>query len=245
MPFPRCRGCLSSPRNSTFTYKGKVVKAKQVSEELGVRYVLEGSIQRSGTVSELQCNWSMLSRESALIERYDGETKDLFTLQDDITMKVLGVIRVKLESLGGSGWISKYKGTHGLDCFLNFRRRLVPCNVTQWPIPARLSRLRKRALRCAQRCRRFYRLLAIVNINYYWFDSSKSPQGYIEKAEEFLQKTLAMDENNSEAYGNLSQLSMIKRDYDKALAEAEKSLTLDPGSSWCLWRYCQGSNHHR
>ena len=50
----------------------------------------------------------------------------------------------------------------------------------------------------------FYRILAIVNLNDYWFDSSKSPQEYIEKATELLQKTLAMDDNNADAHGNLS-----------------------------------------
>ena len=50
----------------------------------------------------------------------------------------------------------------------------------------------------------FYRILAMVYINYYWFDSSKSPQEYIEKATELLQKTLAMDDNNADAHGNLS-----------------------------------------
>ena len=220
-------------RNSTFTYKGKVVKAKQVSEELGVRYVLEGSIQRSGDRIRITVQLvDALTGNQLLSERYDGETKDLFTLQDDITMKVLGVIRVKLESLGGSGWISKYKGTHGLDCFLKFQEAVGTLQRNTMADTRQAQQIAEEGLAMCPEMSTFYRLLAIVNINYYWFDSSKSPQGYIEKAEEFLQKTLAMDENNSEAYGNLSQLSMIKRDYDKALAEAEKSLTLDPGSSW-------------
>jgi adenylate cyclase len=88
-------------RNSTFTYKGKPVKVKQVSEELGVRYVLEGSIQVSGdrirtTVQLIDA----LTGNQIWAERYDGASTDIFDLQDDITTKVLSAVQVKLE--GGS-----------------------------------------------------------------------------------------------------------------------------------------------
>ena len=89
-------------------------------------------------------------------------------------------------------------------------------------------------------CPTFYRLLANVYINYYWFDSSKSPQESIEKAKELLQKTLAMDEDNADAHGNLSIVYLQKREYDKAIAEGERAVTLDPGSPWRL-SVCQGS----
>ena len=227
-------------RNSTFTYKGKAVKVKQVSEELGVRYVLEGSLQRSGDRVRISVQLvDALTGNQLLSDRYDGETKDLFALQDDITMKVLGVIRIKLEGLGGSKWLSKYKGTHGLDCFLKFQEAVSTLQRNTMADTRKAQQIAEEGLEMCPELSTFYRLLGVVNINYYWFDSSKSPHGYIEKAEELLQKTLAMDENNSDAYGNLSQLHMIKKDYDKALAEAEKSLSLDPGSSWCLWRYAR------
>ncbi len=227
-------------RNSTFTYKGKAVKVKQVSEELGVRYVLEGSLQKSGERVRISVQLvDALTGHQLLSDRYDGETKDLFTLQDDITMKVLGVIRIKLEGLGGSKWLSKYKGTHGLDCFLKFQEAVSTLQRNTMADTRKAQQIAEEGLEMCPEISTFYRLLGVVNINYYWFDSSKSPHGYMEKAEEFLQKTLAMDENNSDAYGNLSQLHMIKKDYDKALAEAEKSLSLDPGSSWCLWRYAR------
>jgi TolB-like protein len=65
-------------RNSTFTYKGKVVKAKQVSEELGVRYVMEGSVQRSGDRIRISVQLvDALTGNQLLNERYDGETTDL------------------------------------------------------------------------------------------------------------------------------------------------------------------------
>ena len=84
-------------RNSTFTYKGKPVKVKQVSEELGVRYVLEGSVQRSGDRIRITAQLiDALTGHHLWAERYDRDLKDLFALQDEITIKILTAIQVKL-----------------------------------------------------------------------------------------------------------------------------------------------------
>ena len=83
----------------------------------------------------------------------------------------------------------------------------------------------------------FYRILAIVNLNDLNLGSSKAPRESIEKAEELLQKALAIDDNDAETHGNLSQVYTRKREYDKAIAAAERGVTLDPGSSWALYRY--------
>ena len=77
-------------RNSTFTYKGKPVKVKQVSEELGVRYVLEGSVQRSGDRVRITAQLiDALTGNHLWAERYDRDLKDIFALQDEITIKIL------------------------------------------------------------------------------------------------------------------------------------------------------------
>ena len=84
-------------RNSTFTYKGKPVKVKQVSEELGVRYVLEGSIQRSGDRVRITAQLiDALTGHHLWAERYDRDLKDIFALQDEITLKILEAVQVKL-----------------------------------------------------------------------------------------------------------------------------------------------------
>ena len=84
-------------RQSTFFYKGKPVKVKQVSEELGVRYVLEGSVQRSGDRIRINAQLiDALTGRHLWAERYDRDLTDLFALQDEITMKILTATRVKL-----------------------------------------------------------------------------------------------------------------------------------------------------
>jgi adenylate cyclase len=84
-------------RNSTFTYKGRPVKIKQVSEELGVRYVLEGSVQRSGDRVRITVQLiDALSGNHLWSEQYNRDLKDLFALQDEVTLKILMAIQVKL-----------------------------------------------------------------------------------------------------------------------------------------------------
>jgi len=222
-------------RNSTFTYKGKAVKVKQVSEELGVRYVLEGSLQRSGDRVRITVQMvDALTGHQLLAERYDVETTDIFALQDDITIKVLGAINVKFT---GAAWTKYYKGTHGLDCFLKFLEALGTVQRMTLADTHKAQQIAEEGLAMCPEIPSFYNLLASVNLTYYWFDLSKSPQGYIEKAAELLQKSLALDENDAGVHSSLSQLYLTKRDYDKAIAEGERSLTLDPGSAGALYRY--------
>ena len=137
----------SSPAIRPSPYKGKTVKAKRVSEELG-RTVRDGG-QRSavrGPSSEFTAEWSMPSRGSQLLsERFDGETADLFNMQDDITFKVLRAIHVQL---GGVAISSRYyRGTHGLDCFLKLQEALGhPCNASPSRTPARPSKFAEEGL---------------------------------------------------------------------------------------------------
>ena len=77
-------------RNSTFVYKGKPVKVKQVSEELGVRYVLEGSLQRSADRVRINVQLiDALTGHHLWAKRYDRDLEDIFALQDEITTKIL------------------------------------------------------------------------------------------------------------------------------------------------------------
>src|SRR6516162_2948875 len=84
-------------RNSAFTYKDKPVNAKQIGRELGVRYVLEGSVRRSG--SQIRINAQLIDAETDThlwAERSDGDTGDLFALQDEITGRIRNTLGTQL-----------------------------------------------------------------------------------------------------------------------------------------------------
>ena len=85
-------------RNSSFTYKGKAVDIKQVGRELGVRYVLEGSVRKAG--SRVRITGQLIDSETGAhiwAERYDGDSADVFELQDKVTLDVVAAITPRLE----------------------------------------------------------------------------------------------------------------------------------------------------
>jgi adenylate cyclase len=93
----RIAGMLVISRNSAFTYKEKPVNAKQVGRELCVRYVLEGSVRRSG--NQVRVNAQLIDAETDVhvwAERFDGDTGDLFAVQDEITSRIAVALRSEL-----------------------------------------------------------------------------------------------------------------------------------------------------
>ena len=93
----RIQGSLVIARNTAFTYKGKPVDAKQIGRELGVRYVLEGSVQRSGT--QVRINTQLIDAETGAhlwAERFDRNIGDLFALQNEITARIANALQSQL-----------------------------------------------------------------------------------------------------------------------------------------------------
>lgn len=220
-------------RNSTFTYKGKQVKVKQVSEELGVRYVLEGSVQRSGDRVRITAQLiDALSGHHLWSERYDRDLKDLFALQDEVSLKVLNAMAVKLtEGIQDSLVEKHFKGKQGLECYLknievaynlrimsldsnNKARRIAEEMITKWPGNPY-----------------GYQGLGWTYVIEIMHGSSKSPRESLEKAMRMAQKALAIDDSLYSAHGLLSFIYMQKREFDKAVAEGERAVDLYPNGA--------------
>jgi tetratricopeptide (TPR) repeat protein len=103
-------------RNSSFIYKGRVVDVKQVGRELGVRYVLEGSVRKAGNRVRIAGQLIDSSTGAHLwADRFDGEVKDIFDLQDQVTASVVGAIAPKLEQAEIER--AKRKPTESLDAY--------------------------------------------------------------------------------------------------------------------------------
>ncbi len=226
-------------RNSTFTYKGKPVKVKQVSEELGVRYVLEGSLQRSGDRVRITAQLiDALTGNHLWAESYDRDLKDIFALQDELTIKVLASIPVKLTVGGRVGRPEKYyKGKQGLDCYL----KVMEANgySERWNIQDNNTarRIVEEAISICPENPWVYIYLGWVYHHDYWLGNTKSPRETIEKGIELAQKALAMDDSIADAHAFLCAFYIQKREYDKSIAEGERAVALDPGSTIALVNY--------
>jgi TolB-like protein/tetratricopeptide (TPR) repeat protein len=117
----RMRWLFVIARNSSFTYKGRTVHVKQVGHELGVRYVLEGSVRKSA--NRVRITGQLIDATTGAhisSDRFDGEIEDIFELQDRITAAVVGAIAPKLEQAEIER--AKRKPTESLDAYDYFLR---------------------------------------------------------------------------------------------------------------------------
>jgi adenylate cyclase len=229
----KLQNLLVISRQSTFSYKGKPVKVKQVSEELGVRYVLEGSVQRSGDRVRITAQLiDALTGYHIWAERYDRDLKDIFAMQDEITMKILTATRVKLTAGEQALTAAKYfRGKQGLDCYLKIlegNKYIAGHNIEDIRAARRTA---EEAIAICPELPPAYILLGHVHQMEYSLGSGKSPQDSIEKGIEMAQKAIALDDSYAGAHGLLGHIYVLKREYDKAISEGERSIALAPGAA--------------
>jgi adenylate cyclase len=230
-------------RNSSFAYKGKPVKVKQVSEELGIRFLLEGSLQRSG--DRVRVNAQLIDALTGIhlwAERYDRDLKDIFALQDEITRKVLAATHVKLTQGGEvSIWeklVGKYyQGEQALDCYLKMLQ--VEGYLEHWNIAdTNLARkIAEETVAMYPESPMVYFYLAWVYYSDYWLGNTKSPEETLAKSMELAQKTLGMDDSISLAHSHLCNVHYLIGEHDKAIIEGERAVSLNPGGAGELHAY--------
>jgi adenylate cyclase len=216
-------------RNSVFSYKGKPVKIQQVAEELGVRYVLEGSVQSVANRLRLTVQLiDALTGKHLWADRYDGDLKDIFAFQDEITAKILEELQVKL--VHGEYW-RKFavpenlehakKISQGGAYFLLF----TPESMEQ------ARRLFEEAIALEPEHAMAYNLLGWT----YWLSvimgGSKSPGKDIERAFELAQKAIALNDSFGDPHSLLGYIYLLNRQYEKAVAEVEKAVSMSPNSA--------------
>jgi TolB-like protein len=218
-------------RNSTFAYKGKPVKVQQVAEDLGVRYVLEGSVARSGDRIRVTAQLiDALNGHHLWTERYDRELKDLFVLQDDLTRRIFIGIGAKLtygeDFLHGRGpknievWLKLLQATEYLRAFNidgNNRARIITeeCIALEPDFGGN------------------YWVLGSVHMMDYYLGSTRDPAKSLLTAIEYLEKAIALgsDEGKGRVYPQLGNLYAMKKDYEKAIELGEKGIAMVPNGA--------------
>ncbi len=214
-------------RNSTFTYKGKPVKVQQVGRKLGVRYILEGSVRKSGEQIRITAQLiDAISGNHLWSERYDREIKDIFAVQDDITKKIITALQVKLTE--GETARALAKGTNNLDAYLKCLQaiqNILPNNIESNALAQRFA---EEAIGLDPEYSVPYKLLGVIHMHDVLLGASKAPKKSLAKAIELVKKSIDLDNSNAESHSALGFLFALTRQYDKALAETELSVTLNP-----------------
>ncbi len=218
-------------RNSTFTYKGKPVKVKQVAEEMGVRYVIEGSVQREGDRVRITVQLiDALTGHHLFSERYDRDLKDILNLQDEITMKVLTAVQVKLTM--GEGARIYEKGTKNLDAYLKvLQAREYKGGTMNKERVERAMQLLEEAIALDPEYAYAYSILSTAHFDLVIIGASESPRESLQRAVELGKKAVALDDSNSTVHASLTFPYIYLREFDKAISEAEKAMSLSPNSA--------------
>jgi adenylate cyclase len=222
-------------RNSTFTYKGKPVKVQQVAEELSVRYVLEGSVRKSGDKIRITAQLiDALNGHHLWAKRYDRNLKDIFVVQDEITKKIITAMQVKLTE--GEEVRSAAKGTNNLEAFLKYLQANEYIQRVNPEANALGMQLAEEAVALDPEYAMAYKTLARAHLTDVWIGTSKSPKQSIGNAMKLLQKAIALDDTYAEAHAYLGFLYSTIRQHDKALVQGEKAVDLSPNSAECHYR---------
>ena len=217
-------------RNSTFSYKGKSVKVNQVAEELGVRYVLEGSVRKAGDRVRITAQLvDALAGHHLWAERYEKDLKDIFALQDEITMKIITALQVKLTD-GEIASISA-KGTQNLEAYLKVLQAREPFYTITKEGFAQARRLCEEAIALDPDYAGAYAYLGSTHFMDAIMGSSKSPAESLKLAFKSIKKAIALDDSFAEAHSLLGFLYVLTKKYDEGIAECEHAIAVEPNSA--------------
>jgi len=224
-------------RNSSFTYKGKPVKLKKVSKELGVRYVLEGSFQKSGDRVRINAQLiDAISDQHLWAEHYDRDMKDIFSLQDEIIFKILTALQVHLTS--GEQARVWAKGTKNLEAYLTLMQARESTLLGSEAGTARARQLIEETIVLDPHYAQAYMYMGSTHILDFLAGASKSPKESLAQGIAWEQKALAMDDSLAEAHARLGHLYTFVNRHEEAISEAEKAMAMDPNSAAVHYMAC-------
>ena len=221
-------------RNSTFTYKGKPVKVQKVAEDLGVKYVLEGSVQK--TADRIRITAQLIDATTGhhlWSERYDREPGDIFAIQDDITMEIMKAMQVKLSRGEQARLVVKHETTNLAAYEKSQEARAYILRFTREDV-AQARQLLEEAITLDPGFAGAYAYLGWTHFFDARFGWTESRAKSAKMAFEYAQKALEMEDSLEYARTLLSAVYLVKRQYEKAIVEAERAVVLNTNSALAL-----------
>jgi adenylate cyclase len=219
-------------RASTFSYKGKPIRVQEVSRELGVKYVLEGGVQKAA--GQLRVTAQLVDATTGAelwAERYDRPLGDVFSVQDELVRRIVTTMGLQLVLWDRTGfqWL---RGTDNLEAY--------DYDLRGWEYFFMLTRegnpkAREMWEKAIELDPKYAEAYAGVGFTYFFeavfFQSSGSSQA-LAHAYQMAQKAIALNDSEPEAYMLLGSLDLTKRRYDQAISEGQRAVTLAPNSSF-------------
>lgn len=217
-------------RNSAFTYKGEPVKAQTVGQDLGVRYVLEGSVQASGERVRITAELiEAATGQDLWSETYDRATDDVFALQDEITLKVVTALQIELTQ--GELARVRQRGTKNLKAWLLVNQSLDDFMHFTKEGNARARKLAEEALALDPNYPDAYVRLARTYLTDFQTGWAANRNESLMRSVELAQKALKIDDTYPDTYVLLGAIYLFLREHDAALVAVRKAVALSPNHS--------------
>jgi adenylate cyclase len=218
-------------RNSSFVYKGRSVDVREAAKQLGVRYVLEGSVRKSG--NRIRITAQLIDAKDGAhlwAERYDRAIDDIFAIQDEITLVLATEMQVKL--IEGEQARLRYTTTTNVEAWTYWVQGL--SHFHQAPSKEKMGPARfywEKALALDPTSAAPNAMLGFMHCldaRFGWWDDHETAMG---KARAYSDKALEIDPDNADAHTASSLILLMQRRYDEAVADARKAIQLAPGSA--------------
>ena len=214
-------------RNSCFTYKERAIDVKQVGRELGVRYVLEGSLRKAG--NRVRVTGQLVEAETGKhvwAERYDRDLADIFALQDEITGAVTIAIAPAIAHAERKRAMRTAPGS--LDAWTAYQRGLWHVFKISREDDALAQKYFQQAIDIDPAFAGGYKGLAVAYLQAATLFHTRSPAEAYRSAEALARQAIALDGTDAEAHSTLATAMLRHGDYDGALAQAEIALAMSP-----------------
>jgi TolB-like protein/class 3 adenylate cyclase/tetratricopeptide (TPR) repeat protein len=214
-------------RNSSFTFKGKNVHVQEVGTKLGVRYVLEGSVRKSGNRVRITAQLIDATSGGHLwAERFDRDLTDIFAVQDDVTQQIVGALAVNLTE--GDRQRLATEQTDNMEAYDYYLRgrELWHRMTKETNIAAR--DLLQRAIELDPKFAPAFAFLAVASILDYANQWSPSSSRSLKQAEVFATRAVALDDRYPWAHWALGIVELYSRRHDLAIREAKRTISLAP-----------------
>lgn len=220
-------GLFVIARNSTFEYKSHTMPIEEIAAELGVRYMLEGSVRRSG--DQVRINVKLIDAKTKghlWADRYDGGLADVFALQDEVTHKIVSALSVTLTTAEQAGLSEAYKvDPEAYDLYLKGQARV---NVYSPQSNAEARENFQKAIDLDPSFGRAHAGLALtyaVDATFGWSGDTVRSQ---DQAIKYARAALALNSRSPQVFMSLAQVYGSQRKIDEGIAELRKAIALDP-----------------
>jgi TolB-like protein len=220
-------------RNSSFTYKGRAINVKQVGRELGVRYVLEGSVRRVGGKVRITGQLIEAATNGHLwAEKFDGDLHDVFDLQDRITTSVVSAIAPALEQAEFER--IRHKPTGQMDSYDHYLRGMAFTYAIKLPEAYEAF---EQAITLDENYAAAYSMAAQVILRGQSLRGALLPPEKRAKAVELAHRALALGQNDAAALARAAHaVAFLAGEYERAEAAIEQAFALNPNLS-DVWNY--------